>query len=351
MEAKHRLLYDSFPRRRYRRRNNGDFVVYIGAAPATQIPYLAELFPMVEFHLYDDRPEDFRIDPGGRIHVHIDDPLTKDVQRDWQRDSPRLLLISKLKNSEGAAKAGGESTGEEFMVRQRDIFKTMEPRKALLRFGLPWGKGESRYLEGEIYLPVWGKQTTAEALLVPGEEGRETVYDHNEFEEKMFYFNTVHRVQYYRHLIDDVRGVDHCFDCATEVFVLGEYLKVYYNTFVEQYERIENNAAPPAPIEGTPSREQMKEKAGKFMLQLCKVCSANSDRELHYNPPPAIVRARWFYNHNVPLEEKTVKTKGSSKLGKTEYKSEKTIGTLPPPLPSEKPKSQGDSDKRKPESH
>jgi hypothetical protein len=91
----------------------------------------------------------------------------------------------------------------------------------MLKFRLPWDKGNSEYLNGKIYLPIWGPQTTTEVrmcayvfiekvtdtterpkrthtnahsqtqsrLIV---SGTETVqWDHQHYENQMFYFNTV----------------------------------------------------------------------------------------------------------------------------------------------------------------
>lgn len=40
----------------------------------------------------------------------------------------------------------------------------------------------------------------------------------------MFQFNTVNRVNCYRHDVD-APGLDHCYDCRAEVFVFEEYIK------------------------------------------------------------------------------------------------------------------------------
>ncbi len=51
----------------------------------------------------------------------------------------------------------------------------------------------------------------------PGAEKR--LYDHRVYEEQMFFFNRMTRVQYYEHNLDSyLEGrnseLDHCFDCA-----------------------------------------------------------------------------------------------------------------------------------------
>jgi hypothetical protein len=65
----------------------------------------------------------------------------------------------------------------------------------------PWAAGTTEYLAGDLFLPVWGPQTTSEGRLVS--TGGSRLWDHTAYEEQMFYFNTVTRLIAYDH---DVRG-------------------------------------------------------------------------------------------------------------------------------------------------
>lgn len=40
----------------------------------------------------------------------------------------------------------------------------------------------------------------------------------------MFHFNTVTRTSYFEHEVVG-EGLDHCFDCASEIFILDNFLK------------------------------------------------------------------------------------------------------------------------------
>ena len=48
-------------------------------------------------------------------------------------------------------------------------------------------------------------------------------WDNKMYEEQMFYFNNIIRVSYYEHDVE-VEGLDHCYDCASEVYILKKYL-------------------------------------------------------------------------------------------------------------------------------
>ena len=50
------------------------------------------------------------------------------------------------------------------------------------------------------------------------------VYDHKEYEDAMFHFNTITRTTYFEHNVR-ADGIDHCFDCISELFILDVYLQ------------------------------------------------------------------------------------------------------------------------------
>lgn len=100
------------------------------------------------------------------------------------------------------------------MTWQRDWHEAMQPKAGMYKFRLPWQAGQTEYLDGEIYLPIWGPQTTTEARLVS--RGGTRLWDNTAYEEMMFYFNTVTRLTACDHDVE-ADGLDHCFDCASEV--------------------------------------------------------------------------------------------------------------------------------------
>lgn len=267
--------------------SEGDIVVYAGAAPGTHMPFLAELFPWLRFHLYDWN--EFKIDSTESISI-TPHPLSMETARSYATND-NILFVCDEKSTDFKTQSESElelgALGD--MKRQWDLYRTIQPKKAFLRFQLPWGKGTTRYLGGELFVPIWGAQTTSEVKLVP--DGSETDWDHVKYEEQMFYFNTHTRVQYYRHGIEGVRGLDHCYDCACEVDILSRYLHKYYDVWATQYEIFEGSGEPPPPLENEPPEELINTKVPLFMQQLSKVCSS---RELFFNPPPSHIRAQWF---------------------------------------------------------
>jgi len=102
----------------------------------------------------------------------------------------------------------------------------MKPKASMLKFRLPWGDGSTEYLDGEIYLPVFGPITTTETRLIVKDGAGTKSYSNKKYEDQLFHFNTVTRVAVYEHEIDDDdEGLDHCYDCTAEIHILGDYLE------------------------------------------------------------------------------------------------------------------------------
>lgn len=204
-------------------------MVYAGAAPGRHIPYLARLFPELKFFLVD--PADFDVKPTERIIVRQDfftEGTVKELQQTYKDE--KIVFISDIRT--GDPKIMEQQEVEEHvqkdMQMQMNWVLDLKPVASMLKFRLPWSDGSTKYLKGDIYLPVWGPQTTTETrLIVHGSDNGQLIeYDNRLYEEQMFYFNTTTRVQYYEHSFQ-IQGLDHCYDCAAELVILGNYFKKY----------------------------------------------------------------------------------------------------------------------------
>jgi hypothetical protein len=112
------------------------------------------------------------------------------------------------------------------MKSQMNWVQTMKPKASMLKFRLPYPPpaGSTKYLDGDIFFPVWGGRTTSESRLMVTDPDKLRVYDHNDYEDLMFHFNTVTRTTYYPHSLQG-EGLDHCYDCNAELFILRNYLQ------------------------------------------------------------------------------------------------------------------------------
>jgi hypothetical protein len=245
---------------------DGDLVVYAGAAPGNHILFLATLFPTLGFALYD--PNDFAIKPQGKIQIfqqYFTDKIAalfamrKDVLfiSDVRTASPSSMDAEKI-----------ELRVEIDNAMQKSWYEIMRPKKAMFKFRLPWlvpyeanleynssdpnskelivcphnsktkkkiykwvttGGQKFEYLAGDVYIQPWAPQTSTETRLVLGPLGDDekeppmVTYDNTEYEERMFYYNNHMRPSLFKQNVCG-EGLDHCYDCATESHIMEEYL-------------------------------------------------------------------------------------------------------------------------------
>lgn len=212
-------------------------VLYVGAAPGNHITYLAELFPELNFVLVDPRP--FECTSTSRITI-IQDFFTDAMAEQYANQ--KVLFISDIRTANFETME--QEVVEDLVLRdnfsQMKWHKMLRPTKSLLKFRLPYNGESMLYLAGDIFLPIWGPQTTSETRLVPFDEdavpvqGRQyddwcplAMYDSHKYEEQLFYFNTVTRVTYYEHHVSGASGICHCYDCRSELHILSMYLSKY----------------------------------------------------------------------------------------------------------------------------
>lgn len=247
-------------------------VLYIGAAPGPHIEYLSSLFPALNFVLVD--PADFTCRETDRIRIR-QEFFTDELAREYS-DRP-TLMISDIRTADPGALE--EEEVEVAIVSDQEMqmkwHLILNPRHSMLKFRLPWGAGQTVYLGGTVFLPVWGRQTTTETRLVCS--GREVrTYDNTEYEEQMFHFNTVTRVSYFAHQVEGVPGLCHCYDCAAEVAILTRYL--------QQKDSFSNGTIDPS--NGWTSNlslrvsEEMAERVAEMSIRLNTACSPHGGRSL-----------------------------------------------------------------------
>jgi hypothetical protein len=104
-----------------------------------------------------------------------------------------------------------------------------------------------RYFVGTDYLQAYSRLTSAETRLMVEKRPGTVPYpvellDWVAREERMFYYNMVHRPYVYHDIPTDIpSGIDHCADCALAVKIMGEYLRRTRCEYVDQ--AIEGSAA------------------------------------------------------------------------------------------------------------
>ncbi len=166
-------------------------VVYAGAAPGTHIPFLARMFPDRLFILYDPELDaKFIIRPTPNIAIRRE-YFTDEIAKMYR--GMRVMFITDIRTP----KPKGSSKKFEDLIRanmamQKGWIKIMEPYNSLMKFRLPFEKGSTVYLKGQIFLQTFAKKDSNERRLRPTSI-QETGYDHTHSEQQMFYFNTEYR--------------------------------------------------------------------------------------------------------------------------------------------------------------
>ncbi|CAK9021246.1 Cap-specific mRNA (nucleoside-2'-O-)-methyltransferase(Poly(A) polymerase regulatory subunit) (Poly(A) polymerase small subunit) (PAP-S) (VP39), partial [Durusdinium trenchii] len=138
-----------------------------------------------------------------------------------------ILFISDVRTSKDDEFHPSQAVIEEDMKLQMSWHLLMKPLASSFKFRLPWGAGRTHYLNGTIFLPVWGPETTTESRLFVESGGSEAeclkTYDNEKYEQQMFYFNTHRRIAKYKHeYLDYFRCA--CFDCTSEAAILQGYM-------------------------------------------------------------------------------------------------------------------------------
>eukprot|EP01129_Flabellula_baltica_P005322 TRINITY_DN191_c0_g1_i4.p1 TRINITY_DN191_c0_g1~~TRINITY_DN191_c0_g1_i4.p1 ORF type:complete len:530 (-),score=86.08 TRINITY_DN191_c0_g1_i4:225-1814(-) len=209
-------------------------VVYAGSAPGPHIVTLAEMFPTLEFYLYDPAPfspkliEFSRLNPRVNCHQEL---FTDDIASSFKGKDP--LFISDIRSADYSLLTRKETEDRVLIDMQMQLkwHYLMESFRTMFKYRFPYYKGTTKYISGDVYLPVWGPITTTECRLITPEkhfpkDDELVEFDHKVFEEQMFYFNTIQRVALYEHNIKG-EGLDRCYDCMSEITILKNYLEKY----------------------------------------------------------------------------------------------------------------------------
>jgi cap2 methyltransferase len=222
--------------------NKADLVVYAGAAGGYHIPFLSAMFPDHLFHLYD--PAKFAIKESEKIKI-FNEKMTNDVAATYaNRD---VLYISDIRTVASPDPVGkGEEEKAERLAREYAVeiakdnamqlswSQVMNPKASMVKFKLPYedidGKNYTIYPKGKIFLPVWGRPSTTECRLIYTNPHGLRKYFHKKYEEQLAYFNNNTLLSYYPHQYDQntnyhPTGIDHCYSCRAELYILEEYVR------------------------------------------------------------------------------------------------------------------------------
>lgn len=190
-------------------------IVYIGAAPGSNIGIVGELFPNLDWHLYDVNGFDERLTKNPKIKIYKRYFTNKDAEE-----------LSKVKNVYFVSDIRVSGTNPELinedMKLQMEWFNIMKPVEAQLKFRLPFITDgvdiPIEYLDGLIFKQAWSQNASSETRLVPSHNGTKT-YSSLTYESQMYHFNMFVRSSKFTFL-----GYNDTFDTIYEKSILNDYL-------------------------------------------------------------------------------------------------------------------------------
>lgn len=197
--------------------NDDDIVLFISDVNTPYVGILSGFFPSLNFYVSSSVGIDISVPSTTRLTVDTD-VFSIDTFREWLsiQQSKRIILLSDSHPDDG---------NDQYL---RQLIEDLNPVVAVVRFNLPVDSTDSvSYLAGSILLPVYSKQSGNDTFLLVTNTG-EMMYDPQDYNRRMKYYNSISRVMYHTDKID-IPGLDHCHDCMSVQHILDSYLKDYYN--------------------------------------------------------------------------------------------------------------------------
>lgn len=197
-------------------------MVYAGAAPGTHVLVLSEMYPEIQFVLYDPASFDHRL--YGKPNVGcIQDLFTDADVVKWT--GADILFVSDIRSGTVDNDTTFNKFVEEDMLRQQDWVIRMRPPLALMKFRLDYTDGKvdkiTNYLDGVINLQSFCANTSTEGRIMIDRrqfcvgEYIKRDYSAMEYEQKQAYFNTIIREWGTFHNSDaGSLGLCVCFNCS-----------------------------------------------------------------------------------------------------------------------------------------
>ncbi|CAF1136750.1 unnamed protein product [Rotaria sordida] len=197
-------------------------VIYIGAAPGIHINYLSDLFPDLDFVLIDTKKVETKKTP--KIHIRSGE-FIEDIVKEYSKSRKDLLLICDV-HTLGTQDDLDDNLVID-MLNQEEWHSSMKPIASLLTFHFPRTQNRIQNFKGDLILEPWASRRSNGCRLVVQKTARLIDYDIKSLKLSMDYFQNVLRTTYYEHDLRDSNtdGLDHCYDCRSEIFILSRYLE------------------------------------------------------------------------------------------------------------------------------
>ena len=244
----------------YKKNEVHPILLYVGSAPGSHLILLHQLFPFVQFILYDGAKFDVALKKTEfqnknksknkivfEIHEGEDgfvtSPKCEEIKKRLEKEKKlnRLLFVSDIRLTEENRQQFELAVNRD-MKLQEEWVQILEPVMSLLKFRMPYHlkKGDKiNYMKGDLYYGIWPKATSGESrLMVLKKDVNTSVsYDFNDYEETMFFHNTQKRPFCYDNKGKENKDISElttctCFDCLSELNILKNYMDVIENATI-----------------------------------------------------------------------------------------------------------------------
>ena len=181
-------------------------VVYAGAASGIHLNYLSDLFPQVEFVLIDSNA--ILTEQNDRITI-IEKNFNEKLAKTYAKEERRILFIC------------NKGINDDLMLWQSNInsYASLLP----IHFCFT----SFQFYDGRILLNLWSPRNSFECRLIVEKDASIITYETHQFKKAISYFQNHLRLMYYEHDLNEIEteGLDHCYDCQAEIFILEKYVR------------------------------------------------------------------------------------------------------------------------------
>ncbi len=206
-------------------------VIYAGAADGQHIKFLAELFPLIHFYLYDPRP--FHPSLSGIKNITIKNQMFELDDAKFYSGIPKLLFISDIRSGNPKQNEDFDASVQFDMQNQKKWVEIIKPYCSMLKFCLSYKPGQTEYFAGQLRYGIFATQSGTEMRLIVRDPSALKVYDNTDIEEKCYYFNNFTRIVRYPSIFPTLIskqkwyeiGIDFCFDCIAFLKIAMETIE------------------------------------------------------------------------------------------------------------------------------
>jgi hypothetical protein len=194
--------------------------LFVGAAPGYDLACLRALFPSLHLVLFDPKPITVVIEGHTEIYPEFfTDEWAHCLKERFKLKRILLQCYTRISNQEFESNLQMIRKWHEIMNVYRGAYEVTLPYDS---------DGETTFVKGELYFPIWSKPAGADCRLITDAHTNQTMpLSHRKHEETMAYFNCVTRTCVYSHEFRLPGVYDECYDCTAEKRILSSYISQF----------------------------------------------------------------------------------------------------------------------------